>query len=191
MLSKTLKGALLLSASLSVLAVQAEQQLPDALNQCLHKATYAERQSCLQMNIDLLRLQQELKTLATYGDTKKSAQVDYDIPQPTGVFSGPKSRKYAEFSYQDGVLTGHTGDILAAGWKVKRIGNASVTLTREGRDVVLGYGGGGTGQNNIPIMDNPIVGALRGGLIPSGGMIPTPAAAAVQMPTPAVMGGGK
>ncbi len=157
MLSKALKVTILLSAA-SVLPVLAEQRLPNGINQCLHKTTYAERQSCLQMNIDLLRLQQELKTLVTFGDAKKSSRVDYDIPQPIGVFSGPKSRKHAEFTYQGGVLTGHQGDVLAAGWKVKRIGHSSVTLTREGRDIVLGYNGGdSSGKTMIPVMDSPLV----------------------------------
>ena len=163
MLSNCIKACLFLGAGVTATAHAQDNNLPSGIDECLQKATYTERQSCLQMNIDLLRLQQELTTLATFGDTDKSStSIDYDVPQPVAVLAGPKMRTHVEFSYQGGMVSGGQGDMLAAGWKIKRIGNASVTLTRKGRDIVLGYSSGSGDSNSmIPVMDSPLVAAPR------------------------------
>ncbi len=157
MLSSSRKFLML--AAIAASAHAQDNSLPGGIDECLQKSTYTERQSCLQMNIDLLRLQQELTSLATYGDTDKTKAIDYDVPQPIALQSGPKMRARVDFAYQGGVVSGGIGDVLAAGWKIKRIGNASVTLSRKGRDIVLGYSSAGGGGGLIPLMDTPLVAA--------------------------------
>ena len=124
-------------------------------NECLELKMQAEREACLRMYIDQVKLLNELRQ--EIGEDKPKAEeeteVTYDLPQPIGIYSGPKTPLYIEFAYRGGVITGQKGDLLVSGWRIKEVSKTSVVLSRRDKDVVLGYGGEeSSGSAGTPIM---------------------------------------
>ncbi len=153
------KRALLVMVAVVVLGNPAAYAADlEQANECLTLQTQPEKEACLRMYIDQQKLLNELRNEINEGQPKpeEETEVHYDLPQPIGFYRGPRSPVYVEFAYKGGVISGQKGDLLVSGWRIKDVSKTSVVLARDGKQVVLGYGGDeSTGSEGVPLVPPP------------------------------------